>query len=409
MKHRFYTLLPVLICVFSWECSGTATAQDFSVRGPCAVGYQVIDAERPAGTYCRLYVYYPATVAGRNQPIDPERAPYPLVVFNSPVVPMVSYTETLAHLASWGFVVVAPTNGFYQWPDQQAIARDLLFCRNYLHAENQRPESPFFQMLNCDRNAFAGHSWGGSCDIIAGAEADERLKVVVAWSLWPNSQPRPIDKVNHLCCPVLLFNGSEDTAVPVTKVQSVYDAAAPSKAFFVLEGGGHNLFYDSKFWLPNAPPAEDRHLLPIARYFLTAALRLYLCDQDDLWPIFWDPHTHRQPNVDYTWDSGIQWAPHPVDISSAPGETVEIPLTLTNLTKRKQAFDLEVDGSQWETTLTPNVTAELAPGTQSQVTLQVKFPANPVHSSETLRVSARSQGDGHTRGVTRLTSRLRGE
>lgn len=396
------------LLLLAWSAVSISVAQgdDYSILGPHPVGYRVLEAVRPSGTVCRFDVYYPAVLNGHRQQIDLESGPYPLVLFISPVVPMDFYSDSLTHLASWGFVVAAPTNGLYEWPDQQAICHDLFVCRDSLAEQNQQVTSPFFGVLDCDRYAFAGHSWGASCCIAAGAVADERLKLIVGWSIWPSSEPRPIDVVSQVTCPILLFNGTSDGLVPLGNVHDVYRQALCSRSFFSLKGARHFDYLDDKTTLLNNTSETTRATLITIRTYLTAAAQLYLRERDECWPLLWDPLFPTEPSVVREWESGINWRTSSPLVWGEPGDLIDVTLKLSNETCHPQAFALEADSNRWKTVIIPKTTDNIEPMGKTSIRVQIQLPEQPRRLLDTVRLSARSLADGHTRGVTRITTRL---
>jgi dienelactone hydrolase len=273
------------------------SADDFSQRGPAFVGQQTVQIRRSNGTECETVIFYPAENAGSQQRLDHRQAPYPVVVFISPVMPMSVYVRTLAHLASWGFVVLAPTDGLELFPDQAAIADDMRLCLDFIASENRRSQSNFHGAIDTERAGFCGHSWGGACSIIAGAKERDRVKVVVNLACWSKSVPSPLSCVGDLTCPLIMLTGDEDSLTPLDKVQSIYDAALPAKTLIVVRGGIHFGFLDDWFSFPSTGLCSPDQQLAIARHYMTAALLLHLRDAAELSPILWQPDAANFGNV----------------------------------------------------------------------------------------------------------------
>lgn len=275
-------------------------AEDFSRRGPALVSEQTVLIARPKGTQCDTWILYPAVKAGSRQMLDRSQAPYPIVVFSSPVVPIPLYAQTLSHLASWGFIVMVPIDGFELYPDQVAIADDMRLCLDYIAAENRRPESPFHGAIDTERAAFCGHSWGGACSILAGAKEPTRVKVVVNFACWRNSNPSPLGSVGNLACPLVMLAGDEDSMTPLSKVRTIYNAAVPAKTLIIVRGGIHFGFLDDWFF---AAPATIRQV-EIARHYTTVALLLHLRGSTQLKPILWESEAANFGDVVRQIDAG---------------------------------------------------------------------------------------------------------
>lgn len=261
------------------------SAEDFSGRGPALVGYQTVVFARPNATQGDAVIYYPAVKAGFQQSLDRGQAPCPVVVFISPIVPIPAYAQTLAHLASWGFIVMAPMDGFELYPDQVAIADDMRLCLDFIATENRRSQSTFHNAVDTERAAFCGHSWGGACTILAGVKEPTRVKVVVNFACWSKSSPSPLEYVGNLTCPLVMLTGDEDSMTPLSRVRSVYDAAVPAKTLIVVRDGIHFGFLDDWYFLPSIKVRQ----VDIARHYTTASLLLHLRKRTELKPILWDP------------------------------------------------------------------------------------------------------------------------
>lgn len=273
------------------------SAADFSQPGSAFVGKQTVQIRRPNGTECETMIFYPAQSAGVQQPVDHGQAPYPVVVFISPAVPMTVYTLTLSHLASWGFIVLAPTDGLELFPDQAAIADDMRLCLDFIAAESYRARSIFWGVIDTERAGFCGHSWGGACSIIAGSKERTRVKVVVNLACWTNSNPSPQSCVGNLACPLIIVTGDNDSLTPLSKVHLIYDAAFSPKTLITVRDGTHFGFLDEWPWQPSAWQYSRIQQLDIARYYMTAALLLHLRGMSEVRPLLWEPEVPGFGNV----------------------------------------------------------------------------------------------------------------
>jgi hypothetical protein len=386
-----------------WTLTATTSgfASDLSQPGPHAPGVREVTIVRPDGTAFTAKVFYPAIRLGRDVPVDRIRGPFCPVIFDSIVFPP-AYRSTLSHLATWGFVVLMPDFALSQLPDTQAMADDIGYSLEFLIAESSRPDSPFYRTIRSDRCGFSGHSLGSGCSIIRGLVEGPRLKVVANLACGNRTVPPATAVAGQLPVPLIMLAGTHDDIAPLDEqVGPVYQAAMPAKALFALDGATHMQFTDSVI-APHADgdmPQDEQ--LAISRTYLTAAFRLYLTEQDDLWPMLWDPGTPPLDDVMPTIDSGIVWQTSSTVVFGISGQTIEFSATVSNQSPQPQGLELFADGSSLPATISPNVIGDLPPGGTAAVTIRGRVDTQ----SQTVRLSARSTRDGHTRGVRRVTIR----
>lgn len=107
---------------------------------------------------------------------------FPLIVWgNGTCAQPGSYAPLLAYTASHGYVVVAPHNRYVAGG---AMTTGLEF----MLAENDRPESPWYQMIDTDKIGGMGHSQGGLATSMFAA--DDRVDSVILWN-GGTSAPKP--------------------------------------------------------------------------------------------------------------------------------------------------------------------------------------------------------------------------
>ena len=100
--------------------------QDFSVPGPYAAGWREVTVARPNSSTFGALLYYPAQASTENAPISQSAGPCPAVSFGHGfLVSPDKYRSTFAHLASWGYVVIASRSENGLLPNQQNFAYDL--------------------------------------------------------------------------------------------------------------------------------------------------------------------------------------------------------------------------------------------------------------------------------------------
>ncbi len=231
-------------------------------------------------------------------------APYPLVVFSHGFSGFPAlYAYLLEHLASYGFVVVAPNHGefFYfdedPWRDipQNSIDRPREILKVIDFAENLTDSSDTFAgLINIEQVAVAGHSYGGYTTLaMAGARYDlEAYNAVCAeaadnpelagilcetivpheeemrqlagldsmpeglWPSWGDPRVKAIIPMAgdaylfeeaglaEITLPMLALGGNVDESTPyLWGARLAYDYASSSqKALVTIESGNHFLF-----------------------------------------------------------------------------------------------------------------------------------------------------------------------
>lgn len=162
------------------------------------------------------------------------------------------YTYLLAHLASWGFVVIASES---QSTGNGQVIGD---AANYLRKQSADPASPFYRKLDTHAVGAVGHSQGATGALNAASAAPALFKTVVTFEL-----PGQIACLgNILGCAdtrrlksgsVFFVNGADDPVSPPTQAvpwqaaglqsdQAYYEATpAPiPKAWAMLLRANHN-------------------------------------------------------------------------------------------------------------------------------------------------------------------------
>ena len=152
-------------------------------RGPCLVSSRIVDIGG-----LETYTYYPSA----NQCGDEIAAPYPAIMLAHGfsmfgiIDEAASHAGNGEHLASWGYVVAIP-----KLPDSvdQRIT-DVQDVLSYLQTEASRQGSLFYEKIDVDRLALAGHSFGGAT-VLAVAARDGRVKALVAKPGLPSGRTFP--------------------------------------------------------------------------------------------------------------------------------------------------------------------------------------------------------------------------
>ena len=141
--------------------------------GPCAVSRQVVDI----GGDLRTYIYYPASSECGAE----LAAPYPSITIAHGFSMLGLINMALGHagdgehLASWGYVAAIPALP----DDPEGRVDDIQNVLSYLEGQTETPGSFLYGLVDPDRLAVAGHSFGGA-SVLAVAAHDPRVKAVVS-------------------------------------------------------------------------------------------------------------------------------------------------------------------------------------------------------------------------------------
>lgn len=177
--------------------------------------------------------------------------PYPVVLFSHGFAGYPEQSADLVtHLASWGFVVVAPAHversldgllgtgaqGIERREDPEVLMASL---------DAALADPTVGDLLDPEQVAVAGHSAGASAAYLA-ASQDDRVDALLAYSLGDGSrgpgEPAPELPVPEV--PSLVMLGTDDGIIPADTTRAVYDQMATPKHLLELEGAGHLAFTD---------------------------------------------------------------------------------------------------------------------------------------------------------------------
>jgi pimeloyl-ACP methyl ester carboxylesterase len=184
-----------------------------------------------------------ATDAYQNVPIS-RHGPFPLVLFSHGYGGYPEQSSFLTdHLASWGFVVVAPdhrsrdlkavisgTTG--QGQDDVTDLTQALAVARFLNAA---PGNVVSHSLDLKRVAVVGHSAGGGAALTFAAK-DAAVRTYVA--LAPAKGTLPKGK------PGLIMQGAADKVVSPAGTKKLYAALTGTKRLILINKAGHNAFDD---------------------------------------------------------------------------------------------------------------------------------------------------------------------
>lgn len=188
---------------------------------------------------------------------DPaEGGPFPVVVFSHGFAGFPEQSADLVtHLASWGFVVVAPDHverslsGLLGTAAQGVPKREdpevLSDALDVALAQGEDPTSPLDGLLDADQVAVTGHSAGAGAAYLM-ASSDPRIKGFISYSVG-TGQPdadgkvaeRPVPKV-----PGMVMLGTADGIIPADDSRAVYEGMATPKHKVEIADAGHLVFSD---------------------------------------------------------------------------------------------------------------------------------------------------------------------
>lgn len=408
-------LLAALVCTLALPLGlsvrAPAALADQADPGPYGAGRQIVTVARTGGGSFTAQLFYPATSTGNGAPYDGSGAPYPALTFGHGFsVHPDKYRSTFEHLASHGYLVVAPESYTSPWfPDHQAFADDMRYSLDYLEARNADPGSWLYAQVDTAHLGMAGHSMGGGSSVLAAA-VDPRVKALVLLAA-ADTDPSAIAQMPNIGAPVRLLSGDEDGIVDwETNTQAMYDAGRPPRQRQLLQGGWHCGFMDSNILFCDSGSLPRAEQLEITRRELVTFFDLNLKPSAGSWREVWGPERADDPRIDLLSEPGIDLSPASQAGQGAPGSIVSYILTVTNLDTQASGYTMLAEDdawppapAPWPTTFIPDQTAVLAPGESAQVTVQVQLPGTP-GPDETILVSARSDLDGGTRQYATVTT-----
>ncbi len=183
------------------------------------------------------------TDAYQNVPVS-AKGPFPVVLFSHGYGGYPEQSSFLTdHLATWGFVVVAPdhrsrdlkavisgTTG--QGQDDITDLTQALAVVRFLNAD---PNDAFAHKLDLSRIATLGHSAGGGAALTFAADT-AAVRTYVALAPAPGTVPRGKSG--------LIMQGSSDKVVSPAGTKKLYAKLPPPKRLILISKAGHNVFDD---------------------------------------------------------------------------------------------------------------------------------------------------------------------
>ena len=332
--------------------STKTSAQNYSVRGPFAVGATrlAIDPQRP------VEVFYPANRGSVPANADPYRytpdetlgpllsmlpagivqpvitpdawfnipastGPFPVVVFDHGYALMrFSYTFHAAHLASWGYVVALPEipgrDLHARFTGTLTTASDLptiLDTVALLKAESRRPGSLLEGRVTGEQVAVEGHSAGGRDAALAAYDPTvdtwigDAPVAPIRDAAAGGRDPNKVDVPTYLASaappkkPSMVILTQHDVAIDPSGAHAVYNWLPAPKRLIELAGTGHGVFVNDCEAIQQHGGSAIAEALGLPR---TSQDRQFLEDGclpgdppvKDMWAV-WDHLTVAQLNV----------------------------------------------------------------------------------------------------------------
>jgi dienelactone hydrolase len=210
--------------------------KDASRSGGYAIsgGITMPGAGRTIGTE----VYYPATIAGNNQPVASGQ--FPIVVFGHGfAMTYDNYDNVYNRLASLGYIVLLPRteSGIFPTPVHADFGLDLKLLANQGMALNTISTPTALATFNgkvIQKSAVGGHSMGAGCSILAASGNNTVTCVFNFAAATSNNTPNSIASASLVTVPTLIVSGQKDNVADTTVQNSHYNATASTKKFHVI-------------------------------------------------------------------------------------------------------------------------------------------------------------------------------
>lgn len=236
-----------------------------------------IDSSRSNRNISSL-VYYPAVSEGNGAPVL-QGNKYNIISFGhgftlSPNL----YVSLYRHLASWGYIVIAPSTETGFFPSHINFARDLAFVIKDMKRKGKSTGDLFFDVTDSLFAGVFGHSMGGGCSFLA-ASIDTNIKAVSSLAA-ANTNPSSISAASLIKSPVQLLSGQRDSiASYATNQLPHYRNANPFRHIINIFGGNHSQFHliPGLDDLVDNPAAISRiEQQRITKYYITSFFNLFL-------------------------------------------------------------------------------------------------------------------------------------
>lgn len=393
-----------MVAIVVSASGATASAGDLAQPGPFSAGTRTVTVARttPGAGSFSARLYYPALIAGADAPADPAGAPYPAISFGHGFLQQVAqYQSTLTHLATHGYIAIAPESHTGFAPNHAQFAQDLRDSLTHLELINGQGGGPLFGLVEVNAFGLAGHSMGGGCSILASATEGPRLRAIAPLAPAETSVSA-IGAMPMIDVPIALIVGTQDTIVPTgSHGQPMYTSGLAPRQLVSIAGGFHCGFTDAGFLFCDSGSISRAQQLAITRRLLTSWFNLHLKGDQAEWPSWWGPEAAPTPALGRSADAGLSLElTDPCPIVRHAGAAATIPIRLRNTGGRVASAELFAEGALFGVAgAEPAAVGPLLPDESADGALTLTTDNNDA-GIERVLVSARSSADGATRAWT---------
>lgn len=358
--------------------AGVAARDDLAQPGPYTVSANTVRVDAGGPAPFDALLYYPALEAAPGAAMDPSGGPYPAIAFGHGFLQApFRYGGVLAHLASWGFVVIAPDTQTGFAPSHGQFALDLRTCLAWLELENARPGATLRGGIDAARFGVSGHSMGGGAAMLAAAD-DPRIAAIATLAA-AETNPSAVAAAARLAIPASYISGSQDAITPLAQHgQRMHDAQTSPRQIPLILGGSHCGFQDDPFPLfcdSGSLPREEQ--LELTRRLLTGFFLLHLGndpgDEADLWPAVWGPRANADPRLRTALDPRTTLSA-PARVAPPTGARAAFAATITSAGPSTPGLDLFAQGPPWAVGFDPGQLVSPEPGEEVQVAVTIDAP-----------------------------------
>ncbi len=223
-------------------------------------------------------VYYPAVSEGQGTPVL-QGGRYPAVSFGHGFTLNPNlYVALYRHLASWGYIVIAPSTETGFSPSHTNFALDLAFVLRDMKRRNSDISDIFYGVVDTTVSGVFGHSMGGGCSVLAGS-FDTSITAIASLAA-ANTNPSSITAANSIRAPQLYMSGQRDSIASYwTQQLPHYNNSFPFKQIVNIKGGNHSFFHllpglDDLVDNPATITRQEQQRL--TRRYVTAFFNLFL-------------------------------------------------------------------------------------------------------------------------------------
>ena len=193
-------------------------------------------------------VYYPADVAGDDEPVTiTTNDKFPVVSFGHGfVMTWNAYQNIWDAVVQEGFIIAFPKTEGGLAPSHAEFGKDLAFVISELTTLSQDTSSLFYNRVDT-MNCVMGHSMGGGAAFLA-AQFDPSIKTIATLAA-AETNPSAIQAAASLSIPSLIIAGGNDCVTPPPANQvPMYDSLQSScKTYVSINGGSHCQMADNNF------------------------------------------------------------------------------------------------------------------------------------------------------------------